>query len=184
MAYQSTDCDLSRANLSASYADIQASETRRGFLLQLFILVSTGSAITATACIVCLVTFMIISIPEGGNFSANSAIHLIIQLYQIVMFVIVILIEMESSEAIRTMSILQSWGIRGLSYIFVGLLTFQEAGGLVTLPCTARLPFLKVPFCSLIGFGIIYSIMVRHVKSYLSRSPITHQIETSTSKFI
>lgn len=162
MAYQSTECETSRANLSDSYADIHASETRRGFLLQLFILVSTGSAMTATACIICLVIFMVISIPEGVNFSASSAIQLIIQLYQIMMCIIVILIEMESSEAIRTISILQSWGIRGLSYIFVGLLTFQEVGGLATLPCTVKLPFLKAPFIALIGFGIIYSIMVRH----------------------
>lgn len=161
MTYQAIEAESSKTNPTLYQSDIRASDTNRGCLLHLFNLISAGAAVVSTTCSISLAIFMVISIPVGEAFSGTSLLHLIIQCGQMVLLFTIIMIEMEWSEAIRTLSILQSWGIRGLCYVFVGLLIFQEFGGFSPLPCTSRYPLLRVSCVLLVILGLTYSIMVR-----------------------
>ena len=161
MTYQAIETVSSKTNPTLYQSDIRASDTNRGCLLHLFNLISAGTAVVSSTCSISLSIFMFISIPDGKAFSGNSLLHLTIQCGQMVLLFTIIMIEMEWSEAIRTLSILQSWGIRGLCYVFVGLLIFQEFGGFTQLPCTSRYPLLKVSCVLLVILGLTYSIMVR-----------------------
>jgi hypothetical protein len=167
MAYQSTEAAVVNLNSSGS----GVSDTNRGCILQIFNLISTGTTITATMCLPCLLIYMVISVPSDEPLSISTLIHMILQAYEMIMLSVIIVIEMEWSVAIRNISIMQSWGSRGLCYIFVGLLVFQELGGMAALPCTDRYPFLKVPCIALLGLGAIYSIMVSRC--------VTHQLQAS-----
>jgi hypothetical protein len=160
MTYQAIEAESSKTNPTLYQSDIRASDTNRGCLLHLFNLISAGTAVVSSTCSISL-AFMVISIPAGEAFSGTSLLHFIIQSGQMVLLFTIIMIEMEWSEAIRTLSILQSWGIRGLCYVFVGLLIFQEFGGFSPLPCTSRYPLLRVSCVLLVILGLIYSIMVR-----------------------
>lgn len=161
MAYQAIEVESGKTNPTLYQSDIRASDTNRGCLLHLFNLISAGTAVVSLTCSISLSIFMVISIPDEKSFSGTSFLQLTIQCGQMVLLFTIIMIEMEWSEAIRTLSILQSWGIRGLCYVFVGLLIFQEFGGFTPLPCTSRYPLLRASCILLVVLGLIYSIMVR-----------------------
>ena len=161
MNYQSVETDAAREIEQAYDVNPQLSHASRGYVLYVFMLISSATTITAVICIISLAIFMVISLPPSDAPSGNFWIQTIIQFYEIILLLAIIVVEMEWTEAIRSMTILQSWGIRGLCYSFVGLIVYQDLGGLTSIPSTSEYPYIKVPCVVLIGLGLIYSLMVK-----------------------
>jgi hypothetical protein len=128
---------------------------RRGFLLSFFVFISGITALTAAVSIVFLGMFIVISFSKK-DFHSDALRHLIIQLYDVVLCIAVVLVEMEWTDAIHNLSLLQSWFIRGLCYCFVGLIIYQELGGFNPYHQNT---YLQLPSALLIVLGIIYSLM-------------------------
>ena len=89
------------------------------------------------------------------------------------MSTVIIFTEMEWTDPIRSIIILQSWFFRGIFYNFVGLLTYDEKNKFIKITSTANVvadlnkdglyitvELLTLSSISLIIFGILYAIMV------------------------
>lgn len=161
MNYQSVDTDTARDATQIYDVHPQLSHASRGYVLYVFMLISSATTINAAMCITSLAIFMAVSLSPMGINSADYVIQVVLQFYEIMLLLAIVVVEMEWTEAIRSMTILQSWGIRGICYSFVGLLVFQSLGGFASIPCTTEYPYIKVPCIGLICLGVIYSLMVR-----------------------
>jgi hypothetical protein len=160
MSYESIDDNHHEFDERLTPQPPQLSDAaRRGWLLNFFVFVSGVTALTALLTVTFLGTFMITSFSKKG-LNADALRHLIIQLYDVVLCIAVVVIEMEWTDAIHKLSLLQSWFIRGLCYCFVGLIIYQELGDFnpQSLAIHHR-TYLQLPSALLIVLGIIYSLM-------------------------
>lgn len=136
------------------------SEAQRGCLLSIFIVISGCTAITGALTALALFYFMVVALAVDTNLNGDSAVHGVVQLYGIALCIIVTFVEMEWSESIRSLTILQSWTVRGLAYTFVALLIFQETGSVsATLLSTRHLECVQWPSLLLLFFGLLYFLM-------------------------
>lgn len=158
-------------------------DAKRGCLLTFFVFISGVTALTATFVIASVATFMIIS-SSRKDFNVNTLMHFIIQLYDVILCIAVVVIEMEWTDAIHKVSLLQSWSIRGLCYCFVGLIINQELGTFFNSPLSdVQQTYLQLPSALLIVLGIIYSLMVRKFLARIYDS-IEHSLSLLKEKYL
>ncbi len=100
-----------------------------------------------------LATLLTISIEELWKYPTRS----ILNLYSLIFNCIAFLCEMELTESIRNMQLLQSWTLRGFFYVFISLFSIQETniheGSYFRV--VNSLSTIGVLFC-----GILYIILV------------------------
>ena len=139
----------------------QLSEAQRGVLLTIFIVISGFTAIMGSLSALSLCYYMIVEFTvDTPNIDGDCIIHAIVQLYALTLCIVITFVEMEWTESIRSLTILQSWTVRGLSYIFVALLVFQEMGSLSAKTLTERnLRLVQGPPIGLFFFGLLYTCM-------------------------
>lgn len=87
-------------------------------------------SIIVSAALFCIVLLNIVSTIATVSFEMllTSPVRTILSFYCIFFSIVAFLCEMELTESVRSIQILQSWTLRGFFYIFVSLLTIQEAG--------------------------------------------------------
>ena len=161
MSYQAPDIYANGSVSPQQNSQPVISHANRGYLLYLFIIISSATTITAAACIMSLMFLLVGAVSSDEPLSASIVVHVAIQVYEMITLIGIVVVEMEWTEAIRNMSILQSWGVRGLSYSFVGLLVFQELGAFEVTENSVRYPYLEISSIILICLGAVYSVMVR-----------------------
>jgi len=145
----------------------------RGLMLNIFLLISFLTVICSFLLIFSNIIAILIEV-YYYNVIAIDICGMIIRFYIIIISIVIIFTEMEWTDTIRSIVILQSWFFRGLLYNFGGLLTYDEKNKFVTkitsnanvvadlnkdcLYITKEL--LSLSSISLIIFGILYAIMV------------------------
>ena len=167
--YQSFDTDnFTESGLSSMIfaPPSQLSEVHRGYLLSMFIFISICAAINGLLCSLSVAWFAGQIISNGQAFlTSDNLLQLYILCYCCVMSIGIVCIEMELTETIRSMIVLQSWCLRGFFYAFVGLLSLQQIGGFSLTIVDQGLPeFIKWPCLTMAAFGAIYAVMVGGVE--------------------
>jgi hypothetical protein len=128
----------------------------RGLALQLSIAVSS---LTICGGIIASIS-QLISIVSRVYILIYHPISLAFQLYGLGLSIIVIFLELDATESIRSTLLFQSWTIRGLMYVFIGLFIIEVHSGLFQPSSYLYLVLLfSGPYMCLVGF--IYLVMVR-----------------------
>lgn len=155
MSYQSTEN-------SFEISSFQLYKAHRGYVLSLFIFVSRLTVFVSGICILSLMMLMTISLSSKLlSSSIHGLIHLIIELYEVFLCIIIILVEMEYAHVMRSILIFQSWALRGICYIFVGLIICEDF--ISFIPSSASIEYYRyliIPSAVLVSLGIIYLLMV------------------------
>lgn len=145
--------------LSFNQVDVANSDPQRGFILNLFSMVSVLTIISSV--FVCFaqfisITYKIFLVSFGINqltfwdlFNARD----VLQCYGIIFSFGIILNELDY-ELTKSLRLMQNWIYRGFMYIFVGLLTFDDY-----LFPTWTIVMQASGYC-LMTMGILYIIMV------------------------
>mmetsp|Transcript_28929 Transcript_28929/g.41250 ORF Transcript_28929/g.41250 Transcript_28929/m.41250 type:complete len:203 (+) Transcript_28929:3-611(+) len=89
----------------------------------------------------------------------NRPIYMILQLYCIGFNCIAFLCEMELTEGIRNIQVLQSWTVRGIFYIFVSFFTLQETNSTEYVKGDFINWFSRRAACSILLCGTVYIIL-------------------------
>ena len=144
----------------------------RGLLLNFFLLISFLTVIGSFLLVFSNIITILIECYYYNVISIDIC-SMIIRFYIIIMSTVIIFTEMEWTDTIRSIIILQSWFFRGIFYNFVGLLTYDEKNKFIKITSNANVvadlnkdglyitvELLTVSSISLIIFGILYAIMV------------------------
>jgi hypothetical protein len=152
---------MSYHSIGSPYKPPTDNQTRveRGYLLSFFLFVSVCTGVSAALNIATTVAVILLRDygPDGASF--DCMLHWIVQLYEIVLCVGIIMVEMEITEALGSIAILQAWTTRGLAYIFVALLLLEDRKDLTPnlFSCVV------ISSVSLLSFGFLYLTMVSSV---------------------
>jgi len=131
---------------------------QRGYVLSFFNLVSIATLIVAAASLLgqlFSITYKVLFLLSGNNGESSIFMYvpsMILQIYSILFSASIICIELEWTRIVYAIS---TWEVRGLFYLFNGILTYQEG-----LTNSLRLDFLIIASAwSLVFFGLVYIVM-------------------------
>lgn len=99
-------------------------QVQRGFLLSIFICISILTVISSSIVVISNIITIILEFYYYNVIDIEIS-NLMIRLYVIIIAIVIIFAEMEWTDAIRSITVLQSWFFRGLVYNFAGLLTYD-----------------------------------------------------------
>jgi hypothetical protein len=146
----------------------QVTDANRGVILSTFMLISLATALCAAFCFVAVISYVAILFGDNLILSIDDMIRTIVLFFEILLCIFVVFVEMEWTEAVRSISLLQSWSVRGLCYIFVGLVIFEDLGGVPhTVLNSKKVGYLVIPSLAISAFGLIYAVMVSDNDSLL-----------------
>jgi len=168
--YQSVGADVDPVGTPSSQQARQAlfqppthlTEAQRGALLTTFIVISYLTAATSVLCAFSVIYYMVVTfvLDDFRMFTGDALVHDVVLLYGLVLCVVIAFVELEWTQAIRSLTVLQSWTVRGLVYVFVALVVFQEMGSFSATMLVARnLRIVQLPSVALFGFGVLYALM-------------------------
>jgi hypothetical protein len=100
-------------------------QVQRGFLLSVFIFISILTVISSSIVIISNIITIVIECYYYAVIDIELS-NVMIRLYLIIISIGIIFTEMEWTDTIRSITILQSWFFRGLSYNFAGILCYDE----------------------------------------------------------
>jgi hypothetical protein len=139
----------------------ERTETNRGILLIIFLFISYCTVFISIVIIFIQIYSIAVKIYYYNELDDINISRFIIQFYTIAIACGIILTELEITDIMRNIVLLQSWFYRGLLYIFCGLLSnIENTDQLVYLQLDNLSQLLNVSSIILIFLGIIYSIMV------------------------
>ena len=99
-------------------------EVTRGLTLSIFLIISTFTVFSSITVIVSNILMIIIEIYYSSVMKIEIS-NIILRIYTIMIAICIIFIEMEWTDIIRSITIFQSWFLRGAIYNFCGLITFD-----------------------------------------------------------
>jgi len=135
--------------------NIRRETPKRGLALQLFTAVSS---LTICGGIIASIS-QFISILSRLPYLLDHPISLAFQLYGLGFSIMVMFLELDATESIRATLMFQSWTIRGLMYIFIGLFIIEVHSGFFQPNAYLYLALLFAgPYMCLVGS--IYLVMV------------------------
>jgi hypothetical protein len=139
----------------------RVTEANRGFILTSFMFISAMTSLSASLCLIAVISYIAILFGDNLIATVDDAIQAIIVFFDVLLCIFVIFIEMEWTETIRSISLLQSWPVRGMVYIFIGLGIFENLGGVNhTVLRLKHVGYLVYPSLVIAAFGGLYASMV------------------------
>ena len=134
----------------------------RGWTLTIFILVSYMTAAMGLAA--SIFHFIIIFLRIDAYI--RSPLKIVFLLYSLAMSFSICLVELEFTDLSKYATFLNSWIIRGFSYVFIGVLIMEEFKEDLVLPYESSIlgQYLMVVSYSLICLGLLYAIMVKELQ--------------------
>jgi hypothetical protein len=139
----------------------RVTDANRGFILTSFMFISALTTFSASLCLISVISYIAILFGDNLIATVDDAIQAIIVFFDILLCIFVIFIEMEWTETIRSISLLQSWSVRGMVYIFIGLAIFEDIGGVNhTVLRLKHVGYLVYPSLAIVVFGGLYASMV------------------------
>jgi hypothetical protein len=135
----------------------EQNKVERGYVLSFFLFVSICTGVSASLCIIVQVATVLLRDYGEDGVTLDVMLHWIVQFYEILMCLGIIIIEMEMTDVLGSITLLQSWTTRGMMYIFAALLTLEERNNIES---TLETCVLLAGSC-LLASGFTYFIMVR-----------------------
>lgn len=147
-------------------------EISRGITLSIFLIISLFTVFGSITVMISNILMILIELYYLSVMRIEVT-NMILRIYIIIIAIFIIFVEMEWTDAIRSITIFQSWFLRGAIYNFCGLMTFDmktkfdkklETYPVVLNDLSSNVIIIdgifEISSISLMIFGLIYIFMV------------------------